>query len=337
MAPQPAAGRCCRNALMIFGVLAVVLALLQPAAKRHFAGGVCAPELLTQPLSGKHYVITGANTGIGYETALQLARQEATVILAVRSRARGEDAAARIRTQLPGGAYTLKVHELDLASFASVRAFASWYLKEHSRLDGLVNNAGVMFPPFSTTKDGHELTFQANHLSHFLLTDLLKDILVRSAPSRIIAVSSLAHNRGDPDFSDMDWKTRSYGLGIQAYADSKLANMLHARELATRLKDSGVTAVSLHPGTVHTELQRNMPSFVTWLADTVLAPLYHTIMKTPWEGAQTTLHTLLSPDVPAHNGEYYADAAPLAVKNAAFSDANAKRLWELSEALVAAK
>jgi len=230
-------------------LLALIATLWYPT-RRFFAGGVAAPSLLRRDLHDKLFIVTGANAGIGFETALQLARQNASVIIAVRSKSRGDVAASKIRAAVPGA--RVDVELLDLASFHSVRDFGSRFQSHHRRLDGLIANAGVMFPPKTTTVDGHELSFQTNHLGHFLLTELLLEPLKAAAPSRIVILSSRAHDRGNLDWDDLDWEKRNYGFGIIAYADSKLANIMHAYELAKRLEGSGVTAVSVHPGVVRT-------------------------------------------------------------------------------------
>ncbi|RYG52460.1 SDR family NAD(P)-dependent oxidoreductase, partial [archaeon] len=204
-----------------------------------------------QNLSGRTYIVTGGNTGIGYETAAQLAKQNATVVMACRDAGRCAAAATRIKASVPHPV-DVRCEKLDLSDLSSVREFAARVDASYPRVDALVNNAGVMFPPLSFTRDGFELTFGTNHLGHVLLTDLLLDKLKASAPSRIINLSSRAHEFGQLDLKDLDFAKRGYGQGIVAYGTSKLANILHAQELARHLNGSGVTAVSVHPGTVRT-------------------------------------------------------------------------------------
>ncbi len=309
---------------------------------------ICDPALLELDLTGRRYIVTGANSGIGLITTRQLASQGALVIMGCR---RTEDAEARIaeiEAELPDA--RLEARALDLGSLASVRTFASGVLADHDRLDGLVNNAGVMNTPQGTTADGFETQLGINHLGHFLLTELLLDLLKRSAPSRVVILSSCFHDKamgrlGDMHFEDLHYADRKYD-GWEAYAQSKLANLLHARGLAERLEGTGVTAVSVHPGWVRTNLARNsMPLWVqNWIARPVLSLMG---MIEPWEGAQTTLHCLLADDVPQHAGGYfsqtgeYRDKAankggwPLSSPNPkAHEDALVQQLWRVSEELV---
>lgn len=308
---------------------------------------LCPPELFTQDLQGKVAIVTGAGSGIGLTTAEQLARQGMLVVLGVRRVPEGQAVAEGIRSRVPSA--LLEVRELDLGSLASVRRFAATFLAEHERLDLLINNAGVMNTPQGKTQDGFETQFGVNHLGHFLLTELLTARLVESAPSRIVNLSSCYHDKavgreGDIHFDDLFFERRKYD-GWAAYAQSKLANLLHARELAKRLAGTGVTAVSVHPGWVRTGLVRH--SAPVWLQNG-LAPLFRIIgMIEPWEGAQTSLYAALSPDVPAQSGAFFSQLGiyrtrearrggwPLRSPNPnAHDDEKARRLWEVSEQLV---
>jgi retinol dehydrogenase-13 len=268
---------------------------------------MCSPELLACDLHGQTHVVTGGNSGIGLVTVQQLARQGAHVILACRRPAEGERVRAAIMAEAPRG--RVEVATLDLASLASVRAFAKGFLATHERLDGLVNNAGVMNTPHGKTVDGFETQLGTNHLGHYLLTELLLPALQAGAPARIVNVSSAYHDKafgreGRIDFDDLHFDRRRYD-GWEAYAQSKLANVLHARLLARRLAGSGVTAVSVHPGWVRTNLIA--ASAPVWVQDVLLRPVLRLAgMLEPWEGAQTTLHALLSPDVPAHAGGFFS-------------------------------
>ncbi len=268
---------------------------------------MCPPELFAGDLSGRTFIVTGANSGIGLVTVEQLAKQGANVVLACRRVKEGEQARAGIVAR--GAKGSVEVMELDLADLASVRRFAEAFLAAHDRLHGLVNNAGVMNAPQGKTRDGFETQLGVNHLGHYLLTELLLDALKRAAPSRVVVLSSCYHDvargrQGKIDFDDLMFERRPYD-GWAAYAQSKLANLLHARALAKRLAGTGVTAVSVHPGWVRTNLIRStMP---TWMQDVVLRPFLRAAgMIEPWEGAQTTLFALLSPDVPEHAGDYYS-------------------------------
>jgi NAD(P)-dependent dehydrogenase (short-subunit alcohol dehydrogenase family) len=309
---------------------------------------VCDPALFDLDLSGQRYIVTGANSGIGLVTARQLASQGAQVIMACR---RVEEAEARIAEIVAEHAdATLEARALDLGNLASVRAFAEGVLAEVDRLDGLINNAGVMNTPAGKTKDGFETQLGINHLGHFLLTELLVPLLKKSAPSRVVIVSSCYHDKamgreGDIHFDDLHYDSRKYN-GWEAYAQSKLANLLHARGLAKRLEGSGVTAVSVHPGWVRTNLARN--SMPLWVQNYVLRPVFRLAgMIEPWEGAQTSLHATLDPSVVEHAGAYYSQLGLYRDKASnrggwpmrspspkANDDALADRLWDVSRALV---
>jgi NAD(P)-dependent dehydrogenase (short-subunit alcohol dehydrogenase family) len=309
---------------------------------------LCPPELLARDLTGQTFVVTGGNSGIGLVTVAQLARQRATVVLACRRTAEGEREKARLVAEGIRGA--IEVRALDLASLDSVRAFAKEVLAAHGALAGLVNNAGVMNTPRGRTKDGFETQLGTNHLGHYLLTELLLDALVKGAPARIVNLSSCYHDKaqgreGRIDFDDLQFERRAYD-GWEAYAQSKLANLLHARQLSKRLADKGVVAVSVHPGWVRTNLVKSfMP---VWAQDYVLRPFLRLGgMIEPWEGAQTTLFALLSPEVPAHAGAYFSQLGmyrersanrggwPLRSPNPnAHDDAAAERLDAVSRQLV---
>jgi NAD(P)-dependent dehydrogenase (short-subunit alcohol dehydrogenase family) len=268
---------------------------------------LCPPELLAQDLAGKTYIVTGGNSGIGLITVQQLARQGARVILACRRPGEGEREKAAIAAD--GARGTVEVAELDLASLGSVRAFASSFLARDEPLAALVNNAGVMNTPAGKTKDGFETQLGTNHLGHYLLTELLLPALRAGAPSRIVNLSSCYHDvaqgrEGHIALEDLHFEQRPYD-GWQAYAQSKLANVLHARALAKRLEGTGIVVASVHPGWVRTKLVKSfMP---VWVQDYVARPfLQLSGMIEPWEGTQTTLFALLSPTVAEHSGAYYS-------------------------------
>jgi retinol dehydrogenase-13 len=308
------------------------------------------PELLSQDLTGKTYVVTGANSGIGLVTAQQLARQGATVVMGVRRVKEGQRVAAEIRDETASA--KLFVYQLELADLASVRAFAAEVNRNHPKLQGLVNNAGVMKTPFGHTKDGFETQFGVNHLGHFLLTNLLTDALKAGAPSRVVNLSSFFHEfamgrKGEIHFDDLNYHRRPFD-SWEAYAQSKLANLLHARELGRRLAGTGVTTASVNPGFVRTNLL-TIP-LPMWLQRLLVFPVLRLAGQIePWEGAQTTLHALLAPEVEQQSGAYYSQVArykdkasraggwPLRSPNpVAHDDAVAARLWTASEALVRA-
>lgn len=309
---------------------------------------MCPDSLLQTDLAGRVYVVTGGNSGIGRVTVEQLARQGAHVVLACRRPVEGERVRAEVLAGGPRG--TIEVAELDLASLDSVRSFAAMVRERHARIHGLVNNAGVMNTPFGRTRDGFETQFGTNHLGHFLLTEELLPAIVAAAPARIVNVSSCYHDKaqgrpGSIDFEDPNFDRRPYD-GWSAYAQSKLANLLHARHLANRLAGSGVTAVSVHPGWVRTALIKSFAP--VWVQDVLFRPVLRLAgMIEPWEGTQVTLYALLAPEVEAHPGAFFSQLGmyrdrranggglPLQSPNPeAHDDGVAARLDDLSRRLV---
>jgi len=242
-------------------------------------------------------VVTGANTGLGFETASALAAHGAAVVLAVRDVEKGKRAAARIADGAPGADVT--VQRLDLTSLESVRAAAAELRGRFARIDLLVNNAGVMYTPKGTTRDGFELQFGTNHLGHFALTGLLLDRLLPVAGSRVVTVSSVGHRiRAAIHFDDLQWE-RSYSR-IGAYGQSKLANLLFTYELQRRLAGRGTTvAVAAHPGGSLTELDRNLPAPVRVISR-VVQPLF---AQSAAMGALPSLRAATDPQV--QGGQYY--------------------------------
>jgi NAD(P)-dependent dehydrogenase (short-subunit alcohol dehydrogenase family) len=283
--------------------------------------------------TGRVAVITGANTGLGFETAAALAEHGARVVLAVRNLDKGKDAAARITAQSPHADVTLA--ELDLTSLDSVRAAAAQLRSAHDRIDLLINNAGVMWTPKSTTKDGFELQFGTNHLGHFAFTGLLLDRLLPVAGSRVVTVSSMGHRiRADIHFDDLQWERRYSRVG--AYGQSKLANLLFTYELQRRLAPHGTTiAVAAHPGGSRSELTRNLPA---WTAPVyrVIEPLFQGADM----GALPTLRAATDPCV--LGGQYYGPDGfgeqrghpKLVASSAKSHDVDVqRRLWAVSEEL----
>ncbi|EMF28548.1 MULTISPECIES: SDR family NAD(P)-dependent oxidoreductase [Streptomyces] len=278
---------------------------------------------------GRVAIVTGANTGLGFETARMLAERGARVVLAVRDVEKGKQAAARIHGDVG-------VQALDLASLDSIRAAAADLRALHPRIDLLINNAGVMYPPKRTTADGFELQFGTNHLGHFALTGLLLDRLLDVPGSRVVTVSSVGHRiRAAIHFDDLQWE-RSYSR-VGAYGQSKLANLMFTYELQRRLARHGATvAVAAHPGVSNTELLRNSPAAfrlpITWLA-----PL---ITQNATMGALPTLRAATGPDV--RGGQYYGPSGfqevrghPTLVRSSRDSHDRAvqQRLWTVSEEL----
>ena len=307
----------------------------------------CDPKLFDKDLSGRTYIVTGANSGSGLATTGQLARQGARVVAACRRVAAGEEATGHL-TIARG---SVEVRELDLNSLASVRRFVSEFRAGHDKLHGLVNNAGVMNTPKGKTADGFETQIGVNYLGHFLLTELLLDTLKTSRPSRIVCVSSVAH-AGIPrkpatiDLDDLHFETRPYD-GTIAYNQSKLAIVIYARHLAKRLEGTGVSVFSTHPGWIRSNLVKHTAP--TWVQNVLLRPFSGLLgMVSAEDGAQTQLHCLLDDDAPTHSGEYYSQTSILYASKAnraggwpmrspnplTFDDALAERLYEASLKLV---
>ena len=205
-------------------------------------------------LAGRRAVVTGATSGLGRETARALVAKGADVVLAVRDTDRGENVAAELRSTRPGA--QVEVRKLDLASLASIEAFADGLLGDTARLDLLANNAGVMVPPLGYTEDGFELQMGTNHFGTFALTGRLMGLLSETPGARVTVTSSVAHRRGNPDLEDLDWRNRRYNAW-RAYGDSKIANLLFAFELNRRLGGTGPTVCASHPGWTRTDLQRH--------------------------------------------------------------------------------
>jgi NAD(P)-dependent dehydrogenase (short-subunit alcohol dehydrogenase family) len=280
--------------------------------------------------SGRVAIVTGANTGIGLETARMLVEKRAVVVLACRNLEKGEAALRQILSETPDGAATLEA--LDLSDLDSVAAFAERFSATHQRLDLLINNAGVMVPPLSRTKQNHELQFGTNHLGHFALTARLLPLLQRTPGARVVVVSSAAQRIGKIDFDDLDWEKRPYSPWL-AYGQSKLANMMFALELQRRLMPtaSQVRVTAAHPGWTATNLGR------TSLFAKLFNPLFG--MKPP-QGALPTLRAAVDPH--AAGGSYWGPSGfqeisgyPTAAKisKGAKDEAVAARLFDESERL----
>jgi NAD(P)-dependent dehydrogenase (short-subunit alcohol dehydrogenase family) len=282
--------------------------------------------------SGRTAVITGANTGLGFETAAALAATGAEVVLAVRNVDKGKEAARRIEQATEGA--SVAIQELDLTSLDSVRAAADQLRSRHDTIDLLINNAGVMWTPKSTTKDGFELQFGTNHLGHFAFTGLLLDRLLPVPGSRIVTVSSLGHRiRAAIHFDDLQ-ADRSYSR-VGAYGQSKLANLMFTYELQRQLTGRNTIAVAAHPGGSRSELTRNLPRPLTPVV-TVLEPLFQGADM----GALPTLRAAADPGV--LGGQYYGPDGilemrgyPKVVASSAQSHdvETQKRLWAVSEEL----
>ncbi|XP_017328387.1 retinol dehydrogenase 12 isoform X3 [Ictalurus punctatus] len=282
----------------------------------HFPSSSCVRAFFfgewssTVRLDGKTVIITGANTGIGKETTRDLAKRGARIIMACRDTVKAEAALKEIVTE--SGNQNVIIRKLDLADTKSIRAFAEVINNEEKQLHILINNAGVMMCPYSKTADGFEMQFGVNHLGHFLLTLLLIDLLKKSAPSRIIILSSMAHSWGTIKLDDIN-SERSYH-SRRAYGQSKLANILCARSLAKRLK-----------GIVRTELKRHMN-----LGLLCMWKMVRPFTKTSAQGAQTSIYCAVEPALDSHSGGYFSNCRPASCTRAARDDGTAQKLWDLS-------
>jgi NAD(P)-dependent dehydrogenase (short-subunit alcohol dehydrogenase family) len=275
-------------------------------------------------------VITGGNSGIGKATAIELAKRGANVVLTARDEAKGAAAAREVEAE---SGRAVEHRRLDLASFESIRRFAEGFLADHPALHVLINNAGLVLSERQTTAEGLEATFGVNHVGHFLLTELLLPRLRESAPARIVNVSSDAHLRakGGLDFDDLNRERRYKGFDV--YGESKLANIYFTRELARRLEGTGVTVYAVHPGVVRTgfSLDGDTRGPVAWFFR-LAGPL----LRTPAQGASTSIWAATAPELAHESGKYYKDRHEAKVSRAARDDAAAERLWEVSEAIVRA-
>lgn len=314
-------------AWLVYLLLIALCALLIMWLLRKFIQGPQYRKM--NRIDGKVVIVTGCNTGIGKETVLELARRGAKVYMACRDPARCEAARIEIidRTQNQ----QLFNRSLDLGSLESVRNFVARFKAEESRLDLLINNAGVMACPRSLTADGYEQQFGVNHLGHFLLTNLLLDRLKHSSPSRIVVVSSAAHLVGRINREDL-MSEKNYGKFFGAYSQSKLANVLFTRKLSELLKGSGVTVNCCHPGVVRTELNRHFAGPEWTKSALKVISLY--LFKTPRAGAQTQLRLALDPKLECSTGGYYSDCLRFPLVPWARNMDTANWLWRESEKLV---
>jgi NAD(P)-dependent dehydrogenase (short-subunit alcohol dehydrogenase family) len=290
-------------------------------------------------LTGRHIVVTGASTGLGEETTRALAARGAAVTMAVRDLAKAEGAADRVRAAVPGAALTLR--QLDLASLDSVRRFADEQLAATPIIDVLINNAGVMACPFGRTADGWEMQFGTNHLGHFLLGVLLAPALAAAGSARLVSLSSRGHAFGAVDLDDPNFEHTEYEPFL-AYGRSKTANALFAVGYQARFGDAGVTALSVHPGGIHTELGRHMTPEVLQGLQARVASMGRTFnWKTIPQGAATSCWAATAPELAAHGGAYLEDChvaavdddpqAQNGVRSYAVDPAIADALWAASE------
>ena len=272
-------------------------------------------------VNGKICVVTGANSGIGKHTCIGLARAGARVVMVCRNLEKSE--AARAEIVEVSGNDAVELMRCDMASLESIRRFAREYTATHERLDVLVNNAGVMFSEREMTIDGFERTFAVNHLAYFLVTDLLRDVIAASAPSRIVNVASIAHRMARLDFGNLQGERR-YGE-LRAYNLSKLCNIMFTYELARRLQGAGVTANCLHPGSVGSNFGSSA------------GPLFRSMMKlgkrfllSSEQGARTSLYVATDPELADVTGAYFSRAKQARSSRTSHDRAAQARLWDIS-------
>jgi retinol dehydrogenase 14 len=274
----------------------------------------------------KVVVVTGASAGIGLEASSQLAAQGHHLVMIGRTPAKLTAAVKRVRDESPD--VPVESFLCDFMQLADVRGLAHELLRAYPRIDVLVNNAGTVFDKRTVTRDGLEATFAVNHLAGFLLTELLLDRLLESAPARIVTTSSIGHFNGTMDFDDLGFERR-YQI-MRAYGRSKLANVLYTRHLARRLEGTGVTATCLHPGTVSTNIWSGAP----WFARPVLAVAKRVMMVSPATGGERIAYLATSPEVEGQSGGYYEQDKLKEPSSLAQDDAVGDRLVEVSRELV---
>ncbi len=281
-------------------------------------------EQIPIPLNGRTAIVTGASSGIGKVTAAELARTGAHVVMVCRQGAKAE--AALKEVVKASGSASVELLTADLSSQASIRECARAFRNAHDRLHVLVNNAGIFLPDYQVTIDGFERTFATNHLAYFLLTNLLLDLLKKSAPARVVCVASEAQRWGKIDFDDLQGGRRYSGM--KAYSQSKLANVLFTYELARRLEGTGVTANCVHPGLVRSGWGRSAKGL--FKAGLTLATPF---MVSPEEGAKTSVFVALSPEVEGVTGKYFIKCKPAQSIDISYDAVLAAKLWGTSERL----
>ena len=279
-------------------------------------------------LDGKVCMVTGATSGIGKVTARELVRLGGHVVMIGRDAGKCKREVKSIKREINNA--RLEFMLADLSSQAQVRQLAEDFIGRYSRLDVLVNNVGAYFGKRELTADGIEMTFALNHLNVFLLTNLLLEQLKRSSSARVVNVSSSAHEQGRINFEDLQAERRYHRL--EAYAQSKLANLLFTYELARRLTGTNVTVNALHPGSVATNLGSNS----NWLR-TKLRNLLKREMHSPEDGARTSVYLASSPEVEGISGRYFFQCKEIRSSEISYDEESASRLWEVSEALTSPK
>jgi NAD(P)-dependent dehydrogenase (short-subunit alcohol dehydrogenase family) len=278
-------------------------------------------------IRGKTVLITGGTSGIGLEAAVQLAKKGAVVAIVGRDRAKTEACAAEIVSRGGGGA--VQTFLCDFSSQKSIRALAEAVRAGLPRIDVLVNNAGGVHKARRVSEDGIEMTFAVNHLGYFLFTNLVLDIVVRSAPSRIVSVASVAHRRGTLDFEDLGFSKGGYSI-TAAYSRSKLANVLFASELSRRLAGKGVTSNSLHPGSVATNIWSGAPLWAKPIIFLALRPFF----LSAEEGGETIVRLVAEPSMDGVTGQYFEGKEASVPAPLGTDEGAAKRLWDASAKMV---
>lgn len=312
--------------VILTGIISLVFFILCLGLFIHckFTKGTCRNK---NSLEGKTVVITGGSSGIGFETAKDLAARGAKLVMGCRNLSKANSAIKEI--QEATGNTKIELFSLDTSSLQSVEEFAAAVLKSQSRVDILILNAGIKpTKERCESVDGYELLLATNHLGHFYLTNLLLPLLETSTPSRIIITSSMIHEYVRLDFSDLQLNRRYSKL--VSYGQSKLMNILHMRELSERLKGRGVTANALHPGVVRTQILSG-DGLSEWVVENVVARFYG---KSPLEGAQTTIHMATSDKMNGITGLYFTDCHPKRLGEHGASKMAARRMWEYSEKLI---
>jgi NAD(P)-dependent dehydrogenase (short-subunit alcohol dehydrogenase family) len=282
---------------------------------------------------GKVIILTGASSGLGFEVAKVLANKNGSVIVAVRNKEKGNAAVDQIKESSPNA--DIQVMIVDLSNLESIKKFADNFKNKFDKLDLLINNAGVMNPPYTKTKDGFELQFGTNHLGHFALTGHLIDLIIKTPNSRIVNVASTAHKMGELNFDDLNWEKRPYKK-MKAYGDSKLANLYFSKELQKRLdkESSGVIVASAHPGAASTPLTRH----------SLLFRILSLIVQGSEMGALPTLYAAVGPDVKGNDyigpsGFQETRGYPKKVEPSALArkDDVSEKLWDVSEKMTGVK
>jgi len=282
---------------------------------------------LAWDISGKTVLLTGATSGIGLEASVALARQGARVVMVGRDPARTVAAVADVAAR--SGSKEVSYLLADFSSQAAIRALADAVRSRVDRLDVLVNNAGGVHKARRLTLDGIEATFAVNHLGYFLLTNLLLDLVVKSAPARVVTVASVGHRRGTLDFEDLGFERGGYSI-MRAYSRSKLANVLFAAELARRLAGSGVTSNSLHPGSVDTNIWSGAPLWAKPIIQVVFRPFFISAEK----GGERIVQLAASPELEGVTGKYFEDGKVVEPAPLARDASLATRLWDVSARMV---